>query len=140
LQQREPAAGEAVAPLLRRLLANNLADEARKALALKRDAGRDRSLEAALQESSVRLEKFLAAEQSAPGERLERAEELVRLAAALDALPEGQRQALEMHYLLGRTLEDVAVRMGRGKRAVAGLLQRGLEALRGRLNPEESHP
>ena len=93
-----------------------------------------------MQESSVRSERFLAAEQSSSGERAERAKELVRLAAALDSLPEGQRQAIELHYLLGWTLEDVAEQMGRGKRAVAGLLQRGLEALRGRLNPGESHP
>jgi hypothetical protein len=45
-------------PLLRRLLANNLADEARKALALKRDAGREQSLDEALQRSSARLEAY----------------------------------------------------------------------------------
>ena len=71
LQQQEPA-GDALAPLLRRLLANNLADEARKARTLKRDAGREQSLDDALERSSARLEAFLAAEQSSPSVRAER--------------------------------------------------------------------
>src|SRR5438270_13795576 len=43
------------AALLRRLLANNLADEVRKCYADKRDVDRERSLEAALQDSAARL-------------------------------------------------------------------------------------
>jgi RNA polymerase sigma-70 factor (ECF subfamily) len=140
LQKQDAAGDGAVAPLLRRLLANNLADEVRKALALKRDAGRERSLEDALQRSSLRLEAFLAAEQSSPGERAERSEELARLANALDNLPEAQRQAVELHYLNGWTLDDVAREMGRSKPAVAGLLHRGIEALRERMSAGESHP
>jgi RNA polymerase sigma-70 factor (ECF subfamily) len=135
--QRDGHEGEVVAPLLRRLLANNLADEARKVRAQKRDAGRERSLEASLAESSARLEAFLATGQSSPSERAGRAEELARLAAALDTLPEAQRQAVELHYLHGLPLAEVAEHLGRSKAAVAGLLHRGLDALRGRLNPEE---
>jgi RNA polymerase sigma-70 factor (ECF subfamily) len=140
LQQRDEAAGGAVAPLLRRLLANNLADEARKALAHKRDAGRERSLEDALQASSVRLEAFLVAQQSTPSGRVERSEELARLAAALNGLPEAQRQAVELHYLRGWSLAEVAKHLGRSKPAIAGLLHRGLETLRARLKPEENTP
>jgi RNA polymerase sigma-70 factor (ECF subfamily) len=101
LAKQPPGGVNAVTPLLRRLLANNLGDEIRKARTQKRDAGREQSLEAALDASSVRLEAFLAAEQSSPGERAERAEELARLAAALESLPEAQRQAIELHYLRG---------------------------------------
>src|SRR2546421_4572721 len=136
LQQHEPA-GDAVAPLLRRLLANNLADEARKFRTLKRDGRREQPLEASLQQSSARLEAFLIAEQSSPSERVGRAEELACLASALDALPEAQRQAIELHYLRGLPLADVAEHLGRSKSAVAGLLHRGLDALRDQLNPEE---
>src|SRR5215467_12624471 len=56
----------AVAAWLRRVLANNLADALRKVYAGKRDAGRERSLEAAVQASSARLEALLAADQSSP--------------------------------------------------------------------------
>src|SRR5262245_15929392 len=108
LSQGQPVEPADLPPLLRRLLANNLADEARKARTLKRDAGRERSLDDALQQSSARIEAFLTAEQSSPSNRAERAEELARLATALDALPEGQRQAVELHYLRGWSLEEVA--------------------------------
>jgi RNA polymerase sigma-70 factor (ECF subfamily) len=121
-------------PLLRRLLANNLADAARKALALKRDAGREQSLDEALQRSSARLEAFLAAEQSSPSERAERNDELRRLAESLDQLPEPQRQAVELHYLQGLPLAEVATQLGRTKPAVAGLLHRGLDVLRASMN------
>jgi RNA polymerase sigma-70 factor, ECF subfamily len=120
----------ALAARLRRVLANNLADEVRRCHAGKRAADRERSLEAALGQSSARLEAFLAAEQSSPSQRAERHEELLRLAAALERLPEAQRQAVELHYLQGWTLAAIAEALGRGKPAVAGLLHRGLDKLR----------
>ena len=124
-----PVPGDApLAALLRRLLANNLADEARKCYADKRAVGRERSLEAALAESSARLEAFLAADQSSPEQRASRHEELERL-------PEVQRQAVELHYLRGWRLEEIAGHLGRGKSAVAGLLHRGLDKLREYLQP-----
>ena len=130
LQKDATPAADSDTPLLRRLLANNLGDEIRKARTQKRDAGRERSLEAALDASSVRLEAFFAAQQSSPGERVERAEELARLADALAALPEAQRLAIEMHYLRGLSVVEVAGGLGRTPAAVAGLLHRGLDRLR----------
>jgi RNA polymerase sigma-70 factor (ECF subfamily) len=119
-----------LAAQLRRVLANNLADEVRKCYAGKRDVERERSLDAALEASSARLEAFLAADQSSPEQRAGRNEELLRLAAALERLPEVQRQAVELHYLRGWRLEEIADHLGRGKSAVAGLLHRGLDKLR----------
>jgi RNA polymerase sigma-70 factor (ECF subfamily) len=60
LTPNRPADDGALAGLLRRLLANNLADEVRKCYADKRAAGRERSLDEAMKESSARLEVFLA--------------------------------------------------------------------------------
>jgi RNA polymerase sigma-70 factor (ECF subfamily) len=132
--RNHPSASEAdLAAVLRQLLANNLVDEARKAYALKRDARRERSLEEALRASSARLEELLATEESGVRERADREEELASLAQALESLPEAQRQALELHYLQGLPLADVSEQMGRSKPSVAGLLQRGLAALRTRL-------
>ena len=133
LQKNAAPATDGETPLLRRLLANNLGDEVRKARTQKRAAGRERSLEAALDMSSARLEAFLAANQSSPGERVERAEELARLADALAALPEAQRLAIEIHYLRGLSVVEVAVGLGRTPAAVAGLLHRGLDRLRQRM-------
>lgn len=136
LSQGQPVEPADLPPLLRRLLANNLADEARKARTLKRDAGREQSLDDALERSSARLEAFLAAEQSSPSVRAERNEELQRLAEALEKLPESQRQAVELHYLQGLSLADVAAHLGRTKPAIGGLLYRGLDALRASMNPK----
>src|SRR5439155_17889498 len=82
--------------LLRRLLANNLADEFRRQHAVKRDASRERSLEAALAQSSAGLQGMLAAPHSSPSQRAERNEDLLRLAQALERLPEPQRLAVEL--------------------------------------------
>jgi RNA polymerase sigma-70 factor (ECF subfamily) len=59
-----------------------------------------------------------------------RHEQLLQLSAALAQLPEDQRQALEMHYLEGCTVPAVAEQMDRTERSVAGLVRRGLQALR----------
>lgn len=128
---RLPDQGEGVrVAWLRQILTNNLRDEVRKYATAARDAGRERSLEAALDESSSRLEALLAADQSSPSERAARNEELLALAAALGRLPEEQRQAVELHHLHGLPLADIAEQMGRSKGAVAALLFRGLRKLR----------
>jgi RNA polymerase sigma-70 factor (ECF subfamily) len=115
---------------LRRALANNLTDEVRKLRAAARDAERERSLEAELEQSSARLEAWLASDQSSPPERAMRNEQLLRLAEALDRLPDDQRVAVEMHHLQGRPLAEVADVLGRSKGAVATLLFRGMTRLR----------
>jgi RNA polymerase sigma-70 factor (ECF subfamily) len=112
---------------LRTLLSRTLIDAARK---FARAGGVACSLEAAIEQSSARLEAFLAADQTSPSGRVERQERLLRLADALTALPDDQRRAVELKHLQGLALVAVAQRMGRTVPAVAGLLQRGLKALR----------
>ena len=130
-------AGDGRAAWLRCILANNLADEVRKLATAKRDLGRERSLEAALERSSVRLEAWLAAEQSSPSEQVQREERALRLATALAELPEAQREALVLQHWHGWTLAQIAAQMGRTPAAVAGLLKRGLQQLRTLLQDEE---
>jgi RNA polymerase sigma-70 factor (ECF subfamily) len=115
---------------LRRALANNLTDEVRKLGAAARDIDRERSLEAELEQSSARLEAWLASDQSSPPERAMRNEQLLRLAEALARLPVDQRVAVEMHHLQGRPLAEVAEVLKRSKGAVATLLFRGMTRLR----------
>jgi RNA polymerase sigma-70 factor (ECF subfamily) len=125
---------------LRRILVNNLADELRKLGSAKRDVARERPLEAALQDSSSRIEAWLAADQSSPSQHALREEQLLRMAQALADLPDTQRRAVELHHLQGCTLDDIARNLGRSKPAVAGLLHRGLKKLRERLEERESAP
>jgi RNA polymerase sigma-70 factor (ECF subfamily) len=115
---------------LRRILARTMADEVRRYGRGKRDAEMERSLLAGLDESSVRLEAWLADDRSSPSQQAIRHEQLRALAEALDALPEDQRQAVELHHLSGCPVAEVADRLGRSKASVAGLLRRGLRALR----------
>jgi RNA polymerase sigma-70 factor (ECF subfamily) len=126
----EPLGDAQKAGWLRQALANNLADELRKLAAGKRDVDRERSLQTALEQSASRLEGFLAAEQSTPSRGAERAEQMLRVARALNELPEAQRQAIELHHLQGLPLLEVAAAMALSKPAVAGLLHRGLKKLR----------
>jgi RNA polymerase sigma-70 factor (ECF subfamily) len=90
---------EELAGWLRQILANQLLMTARKYSAGARAVGREQSLEEALQESSVRLERWLVAEQSSPSQMAERQERLLRLAEVLGQLPEDQRTAVELHHL-----------------------------------------
>jgi RNA polymerase sigma-70 factor (ECF subfamily) len=131
-QQRPPLSGEGSQEMawLRRVLANNLADELRKLATAKRDIGRERSLEEGLERSSARLEASLAADQSSPSQQAERHEEALRLAAALERLPEAQREALVLQHWHGWSLAQIANHQGRSRAAVAGLIKRGLQQLR----------
>lgn len=115
---------------LRRLLACNIADAVRAMGRAKRDAARVRSLEAALGESSARLEHWLAADHSSPSQKAERNESFVRLADALVRLPEDNRRALVMRHCQGASLAEISEELGRTPQAVAGLLKRGLAQLR----------
>jgi RNA polymerase sigma-70 factor (ECF subfamily) len=115
---------------LRRILAGTLTDALRGLGRAKRDVARERSLEAALDESAERLEAWVAAEQSSPSERADRNEQLTRLAAALTTLPEAQRAALVLRYCQGLSVADISEQLGRSPTAVAGLLKRGTRQLR----------
>jgi RNA polymerase sigma-70 factor (ECF subfamily) len=124
---------------LRAILANVLAAAGRRFDAQARDPRRERSLEAELERSSSRLENLLAADQTSPSECVVRGEELVRLARALAGLPDDQRRVVELHYLKGMTVADVAEQIGRTRPAAVGLLFRGLKQLRELLHdPTES--
>lgn len=115
---------------LRRVLANNLMDEIRRAGRDKRDVGRDVSLDAAIEQSSCRLMEWVAADQSTPSRILEGTERAVELAQALSRLPEAQRQALVLQHWQEWTVQQIADHMGKTRVAVAGLLKRGLKQLR----------
>jgi RNA polymerase sigma-70 factor (ECF subfamily) len=129
-QQFRGQGDKEMAAWLRQILANVLATQLRRLGQQQRDSSRERSLEAALEESSLRLEAWLAADQSSPSEGAMRHEELVRLAEALVQLPEDYRTALELRHLRGQSVEEISRLMGRTERSVAGLLRRGMQSLR----------
>jgi RNA polymerase sigma-70 factor (ECF subfamily) len=120
---------------LRAILARQLADLARRAGRVHWE--KKQSLEAALEQSSARLASWLADEQPSPGEQAQRGELLLHLAEALARLPQDQRMAVELHHLEGYSVPEDGRRMDRSAGSVAGLLHRGLKALRAHLGDSE---
>lgn len=75
-----------------------------------------------------------------PSQRAMRAEDAERLLRALDALPADQREAVRLRHLDGRSLAEIAESMGRSLSATAGLIKRGVQALRDLLPTDGGAP
>ena len=114
---------------LGQILAHQLSHAIRFHAQALRDIGKEVRFED-LEASSWRLERWLAAEQSSPSERAQRNERGIRLAAALEQLPEAQREAIILRHLQDWPVAAIARRLAKTTPAVAGLLQRGLKQLR----------
>ena len=126
-----------LAAWLRQILAHNLAHASRDYRRAKRDVTRERSLEASIGASAARLNQWIEAQQSSPSQKVERGEQLLELAQALDRLPEAQREAIVLHYWQDWSLAEIGTHLDRSPSAVAGLLHRGLKKLRGTLQLSE---
>jgi RNA polymerase sigma-70 factor (ECF subfamily) len=122
---------------LRSILTHQLAHAVRDLGRDCRDIQRERHLHDLLEQSSARLDAWLAADLPSPSMEAARNEQSVRLAAVLETLPEAQREALVLHYYHEWTVPRIAEHMGRSAAAVAGLLQRGLRQLRQHLPSPE---
>jgi RNA polymerase sigma-70 factor (ECF subfamily) len=119
-----------LAAWLKQLLVHNLADALRANHRAKRDVRRERSLEAAIEDSFCRAEAWLAGPDPSPSEAAMRVEQLLRLAEEIAELPDEQRDAVVLHHLQGWSLAELAGHLQRSEAAVAGLLRRGLKKLR----------
>jgi RNA polymerase sigma-70 factor (ECF subfamily) len=114
---------------LRRALVRNLADQARRHGAQRRDAARRESLEELLDRSGAALHRALAASRPSPADQAERREEAVRLADAIESLPADYRDVIRLRHFEGLPFEEVARRMGRSAGASRMLWARALERL-----------
>lgn len=126
---------------LRRILARNLANAVRDQRRQRRDPARERPLDAAdglLDRTEARLGSRLAAAGPSPSSVAASHESLLRLSEHLAALPADQQRAVVLRHWEGASLAEIADRMQRTPASVAGLLHRGLAALRAAL--ADLHP
>ena len=115
---------------LRTILARNLANLHKHHHARKRDLDQHRSLENALDRSSMRIDRVLAGSLSSPSAQAARRERAVILADALARLPVDYRDVIVMRHLEEAPFAEIATKMGRSSGAVRMLWVRGLERLR----------
>jgi RNA polymerase sigma-70 factor (ECF subfamily) len=119
--------------ILNRNIAGQLRDHTRVA---KRDLRRERSLDDN-RGGGEPLRRKIVAGQSTPSQRAMRAEDFARLAVALGTLTKDQREAVRLRHLEGWPLARIAERLGRTPAAAAGLIKRGVQALRERIIEDE---
>jgi RNA polymerase sigma-70 factor (ECF subfamily) len=136
LAQYRGTSEAALTAWLRQILVTTLANTVRDLNRKKRDPDREQSVQAAVEQTSARLEAWLKAGSLSPSQVAIRNEDIVRLEAAIDRLPHAQRDALILHYLQGWTLDAVARHLNRTPTAVAGLTKRALRQLRRELAPD----
>ncbi|MEM6688933.1 MAG: sigma-70 family RNA polymerase sigma factor [Planctomycetota bacterium] len=119
---------------LRQILARHLCHLDRDMHRDKRDVRREQSMEQKLAQSSMNLQGLLADHsQTTPSQNLMAGEAVLKMVEALDEIPEAQAEAIRMHYLEGMKLSEVAEALDKTPGSIAGLLHRGMKALRERL-------
>ncbi len=124
---------ESLLAWLRNILRNNVHTAHQQHLtAQKRSARKEVTLRVSSESggSSLGMQDILPSESSSPSQRMMRDEASVVLASCLEQIPETQREAIRMRYLEGMSLKEISDRTGKSEMAVAGLLKRGLRALR----------
>ncbi|MEO6594128.1 MAG: sigma-70 family RNA polymerase sigma factor [Planctomycetota bacterium] len=102
----------------------------------RRDVGR----EIAIPEAGPAADALLAcyASIASPSQHAVANEELARFEAAVQELPENQRDAVTMSRLIGLSYPQVAEQMGISEASVRGLVARGLAALSSLLDDDEA--
>ncbi|WP_437673171.1 RNA polymerase sigma factor [Sorangium sp. So ce131] len=96
----------------------------------KRDGRRTTPLDGCLEAMAV------PTPQQSPSQEMMREEQLTELLAQIYELPDDQGEAIYLCHLRDFPVAEVAQRMGKTEAAVAGLLRRGLKALRSRVTSE----
>ena len=80
------------------------------------------------------LVELLSAGSNSPSRSARRHEAVAAVRQAIDDLPDEYRTAVQLRYLDGLSLEEVAAQMQRSPRSVQGLLDRAREKMRAALD------
>jgi len=114
---------------LQKILENMVNDRIRHETAGIRDVAREQSL-AAVAESSAYWQSIIADRGEAPDREAELSELRLRVAEALEQLPEDYRNVVICRHLSDMSVAKIAKTLNRTEKAVAGLLLRGRRKLR----------
>jgi len=101
----------------------------------KRDAAKEASLPDT-SEAGGGLANLLAASMTTPSAAFSRDQRQLRMLAALDTLPEDQREALRLRYLVGLPSKEIAQKLGKTDGAIRVMLSRSLGKLQEMLAEE----
>jgi RNA polymerase sigma-70 factor (ECF subfamily) len=115
---------------LQTIVKNVLVDFVREQGAAKRNPRMEQTVGDAANDWDTPLAAYLTASEPGPSSLMMRQEELLRLATAVDQLPEAERDAVIAHYILELPLSEAARRLNRTEKGIAGLLYRGKRRLR----------
>jgi RNA polymerase sigma-70 factor (ECF subfamily) len=134
-------ADETVMCWLLEILHNVFKDRMRYETARKRDVRLEKRLRAAVNESKSHLMSIFDPKQSTPSQRAERAEIELRLACAVQQLPENQRDVFILFHYQNRSLEEISAEITTARetgksvtvKAVTNLLHRARKAVRDKL-------
>ena len=101
--------------------------------AQKRDMRREVSIDAVLDATSLRLERFASDPSTAPDVKAEKVEQVIQVTTALEQLSPDHRQVLMLRHFEDLSHEIIAERMDRTLAAARMLWLRALKALREKL-------
>ncbi len=96
----------------------------------KRGAGREKTLQSAIDRDSVLLQNLAIGKERDPGSIAENAEQTLVLAETLEKLPDDYRKVLTLRHIDGLSHEEIAKCMDRSTAATRMLWIRALEALK----------
>ena len=112
------------------ILDRKLAAARRAAHYQMRDIDREVTIRTPAADSYWDLLDQLYADSGTPSRVVRREEVLRALSACITDLSEPHRQVVQMRFLDGLSVDDVATRLGKSKAAIVALTKRALEALR----------
>ena len=101
----------------------------------KRDAGREMAIPDGSEAAG--LADLLAASMTTPSAAFSRDQRQLRMMAALELLPEDQREALRLRYLVGLPSKEIATKLGKTNGATRVMISRALSRLHELLLEEE---
>ncbi|TWU34582.1 RNA polymerase sigma factor [Novipirellula aureliae] len=98
-----------------------------------RDPGRELSLQRSIDQSSILLDKMLAAETDTPSVHADNREQQTIIADVIESLPEDYREVIVLRNLRGFSHAEIAKKLERNESAVRMLWLRALNELRTRV-------